>query len=205
MTLFKGAPNEKVTSCIMEAYSVWILYIGGMVDIFNTGFFLFLFMYPLCKTYKMNQAVFDNNLNKKRHFLTMMWFNVILSTICTISSFIYLIILPSVAGYLWFLGQIDMVINGTSVFFMMASNRAYVRRQCNQNCDCLCYDWCCCYDHNQVYRKVDSKSKLSQTSTRINKLKISSSQQSIGNPPTVTITPDTEHDEEATLNTDTDL
>lgn len=208
MTLFEGAPNETVTSCVMEAYSVWILYIGGMVDVFNTFLFLFMFMYPLCKSFKINQSAFDNNPAKKKKFITMMQFNVILSTICTISSFLYLFILPSVHGYLWFLGQIDMMINGTCVFFMMATNRRFVRKQCNENCDCLCYSWCCCNDTEKgKYQQVASKTSTTNVTTDNfkSKLQISSTQPSIGNPPTVTsmATPDTDIDETITLNTDT--
>lgn len=167
MTLFEGTPNETVTSCIMEAYSVWILYIGGIVDVLNTALFLFLFLYPLLKAYKVNKTAFDSNIGKKRKFLRMMWFNVILSTICTFSSAMYLIILPSVAGYLWFMGQIDMMINGVCVFFMMASNRRYLTMQCNTYCQCCCYEWCWCYDRTAgKYQQVPSKtSKTKMTSS----------------------------------------
>eukprot|EP00485_Elphidium_margaritaceum_P000723 CAMPEP_0202686874 /NCGR_PEP_ID=MMETSP1385-20130828/2638_1 /ASSEMBLY_ACC=CAM_ASM_000861 /TAXON_ID=933848 /ORGANISM="Elphidium margaritaceum" /LENGTH=351 /DNA_ID=CAMNT_0049341543 /DNA_START=6 /DNA_END=1061 /DNA_ORIENTATION=+ len=172
MTLFEGAPNDKVTSCVMETYVSWLLLAGGIVDVFNTILFLFLFLYPLYKMHTMNATAFANNPAKKAAFISMMWFNVIGSSICTISSFIYLFVLPVIYGYLWFAGQIDMMVNSTAVFFMLATNRRYLRTFCNEYCDCLYCDWCCCNDYkivnNKKYEMVTKSSSVMNVKININ-------------------------------------
>ena len=167
MLLFKGAPNEKVTSCINEVSSDWVLYIGGFVDVFNTILFLFLFIYPICNSYKLSG---DNNAYKKR-FKSVIWYNVTLSTLCTIASSTHLFLLPSFPEYLRLFEQADMTINQTLVFFMLASNRNYVKKKFNQYCACLC-----CNDNNKdkksnahkkpgYHKKVDSKMSIASLST----------------------------------------
>jgi len=134
MIFFEGAPDGKVTSCIISTYKPWLLTAAGFVDVFNTLLFLFLFIYPLQKAYAMNKEAFDNNAAKKRNFISMMWYNVVLSAICSISSYVYLFLIPVISGYSRMGEQLDMMINSICVFLMLATNRSYVRALWNRSC-----------------------------------------------------------------------
>ena len=173
MMLFKGAPNDRITSCINDVSSDWVLYIGGVVDVFNTILFLVLFIYPIYKSYQMNQESFDNNSYTKQ-FQTMIRYNIILSTICSIASFIHLFLLASFPEYLRLFEQVDMSINQIAVGFMLASNRHYIKTKFNRYCACLC----CNHNNKDKKRrnvknkkghhdKVMSKSSMSMATTTI--------------------------------------
>mmetsp|Transcript_21493 Transcript_21493/g.18944 ORF Transcript_21493/g.18944 Transcript_21493/m.18944 type:complete len:362 (+) Transcript_21493:49-1134(+) len=137
LVFFRGIAPENisdgaVTSCVMTTPIPWVLSVGAFTDIFNCLLFLYLFIHPLWKGYKATAAAFSNQW-KKKNFLNMMYLNIILSLFCTISSFIVMFVLPLIAQYIWFAGNIDMMINGICVFFMMASNRRYISIKC---CGC---------------------------------------------------------------------
>ncbi len=167
LVFFRGIPPENiddgaVTSCIMTTPIPWVLQFGAIIDIFNCLLFLYLFLHPLWKGYKATAAAFSNEW-KKKNFLNMMYLNITLSLLCTISSFIVMFVLPLIAQYIWFAGNIDMMINSIAVFFMMASNRRYVTIKC-----CYC---CVC-----TKEKISSYGSIKSTQSTISSVQLSNQQ-----------------------------
>jgi len=129
---FEGKPNEDMQVCVLHTYLPFIFIVGGCVDVCNTVVFLSLFVVPLYRLYTTNKDSFHCGRLHKKQMSSMLWFNIIGSVVCTLSSFIYLFTALWFGDSIYFrMGeQIDLFINSTAVFFMLATNRSYIFRIC---------------------------------------------------------------------------
>eukprot|EP01083_Nonionella_stella_P166494 556803_1 len=138
------------TACLFGEFHPGVFTFSAFVDVFNSIFFLVLFMLPICELMsqssngnRSDEARIGRHLQEtevqkqakqkvKKDFLTLLKYNVICSTICSVSSVAFLFAMAfadrgSVGHYLWFFGNIDIMINSISLFMMLGSNRRYMR------------------------------------------------------------------------------
>eukprot|EP01084_Bolivina_argentea_P271868 462706_1 len=121
------------TACIFGKFTSWVFDLSAVVDIFNSIFFLFLFAYPLYCAIKQKEHFTDSTAhqNLRNELLKTIKYNIVCSSICSISSVSFLFIMSfaknnDIGYYLWFGGNIDIMINSICMFLMVGANRKYV-------------------------------------------------------------------------------
>eukprot|EP01083_Nonionella_stella_P293722 998924_1 len=130
---FRGLPvnprtTDIPTACLFAKYTSWVFYLSVFVELFNSVFFVWLFAYPL---YKILEPAHEN-----LKIINIIKYNVIFSTICCISSVLFLFYRALakdnhlLSHYLWLAGNIDLVINTVSTFLMVTANRLYISAVC---------------------------------------------------------------------------
>jgi len=131
--------DKAPTACLFGEYQAWVFIFSAGVDVFNSIFFLWVFSNPLYKLWKLSEknrknenfkeSVTDKALRKA--IFRLMTYNIVCSTICSISSVTFLTVMAfassgEIGYYLWFGGNLDIMVNSLCVFSMVGCNRGYI-------------------------------------------------------------------------------
>ena len=139
-TVVDPTVNKSVpTACLFGQFYPWVFTFSAFIDVFNSILFLFLFMYPMYYVMKKQKSIDKQSPKLKPKtsssdtivFNEAIKFNVICSSICSVSSVSFLFVMSfaehgSIGYYLWLGGNLDIMINSISLFLMLGCNRRYI-------------------------------------------------------------------------------
>eukprot|EP01084_Bolivina_argentea_P116130 206394_1 len=128
--------NSIPTACTFYDFAQWVMIFAATADAFNCVLFLWLFVYPLYIMVKTIQSIGPSTSETKNdtsEIIQTLKYNIIFSSICTISSVSLLVFASSAANdnsnghYIALGGGVDIMINAVSTFFMIGANRKYIK------------------------------------------------------------------------------
>jgi hypothetical protein len=137
---FTGKPvnatseNEVISWCLFNNWKWWFVILANTVDLLNCIVTLFLFLYPLLKSVNRLKTNDNSNNTLLLKFIDAMRWNVCLSFVATISSIVTLVSIPFVKEYIWLFCAGDPCVNSICVFFMMATNRTFLKDRLCKTC-----------------------------------------------------------------------
>eukprot|EP01083_Nonionella_stella_P092389 258636_1 len=135
--------HHTVSNCLVGTWAVWFLVLASCIDVFNCSATLALFLWPLLRA--MHQANLLTNLDVsstsprsckskvkdatqiiRLEFISVMKWNVALSSVATMSSVLTLVMITVSNHYIWLFCLGDPFINCICTYGMIASNRRYM-------------------------------------------------------------------------------
>eukprot|EP01084_Bolivina_argentea_P141123 248026_1 len=137
--IFRGTPTTKdenniISYCLFDTWQWWFVIVANIVDLFNCIASLLLFLLPLIKSVKRLKTTTDNVNNILLYkFVRAMKWNVALSFIAALSSLMALLSIPLVQEYIWLFCTGDPLINSLCAFFMISTNRKFVKNKCRKS------------------------------------------------------------------------
>mmetsp|Transcript_5225 Transcript_5225/g.4561 ORF Transcript_5225/g.4561 Transcript_5225/m.4561 type:complete len:485 (+) Transcript_5225:105-1559(+) len=136
---------EMLTACKFDKFWPELFLTSSILDIVHWIVLTFLFLAPTLRDiYNGNLNTF-NNTESIKLFISQMNIHILCTFICSMSSTIFMIIMSDARfikpEYIWFGGNIDMMINCVASFTTIPANRDYIM----ENIFCLfCCKYCCC-------------------------------------------------------------
>eukprot|EP01083_Nonionella_stella_P093814 263040_1 len=135
----KYTPHDELipSNCSFDTWALWFLVLAGCIDVFNCLSTLYLFLSPLLQAIHSatlsNAMDLDSKIQDATHmirleFITLMKWNVALSSVATMSSVLTLVMITVSNHYIWLFCLGDPFINSVCTYGMVASNREYVKK-----------------------------------------------------------------------------
>lgn len=138
-----------LTFCIFQRDFGKFLFltVATAVDAINCLVFLYIFIMPvmrLIKETERTKVLQDQRvLDEKQQLLRVMKWNFVLAFVATLSSCLSLVFATYTQNAIWGSCLFDPLVNSSCTYFMMKTNRNYIRHLfCDCTCDCNCNCQC---------------------------------------------------------------
>jgi len=137
--------QDVLTSCKFDKFWPQLFVTSSILDIIHWGVLTFLFLAPTLRDIYYGNSQTLNNQESIKLFISQMNIHIICTFICSLTSTVFMIMMSRadtfLPEYIWFGGNIDMMINCVASFTTIPANRDYIMEKifCS-----FCCRYCCC-------------------------------------------------------------
>eukprot|EP01083_Nonionella_stella_P050890 135224_1 len=123
--------DDGITNCVFARGAWWFSILGACIDAFNAIGSLALFIHPLLQAIRLASVTHaqHNRQEYLKHlgFISLMKWNIVLTTIAAISSMAALLCFYQLQEYAWFFCLGDPFVNSVCAFMMLSPNRKFMK------------------------------------------------------------------------------
>eukprot|EP01083_Nonionella_stella_P050889 135222_1 len=121
--------DDEISNCVLARHAWWFSILGAFIDMINAIGSLALFIHPLLAAIRLSNVAKQNRQEYFKHlgFISLMKWNIVLTTVAALSSMAALICFYPLQEYAWFFCLGDPFVNSLCAFMMLAPNRKLMK------------------------------------------------------------------------------
>eukprot|EP01084_Bolivina_argentea_P292747 503375_1 len=121
--------DDGISNCVFARGAWWFSILGACIDMLNAIGSLALFIHPLLAAIRLANVTQHDRQEYIKHlgFISLMKWNIVLTTIAALSSMAALLCFYQVQVYAWFFCLGDPFVNSLCAFLMLSPNRKFMK------------------------------------------------------------------------------